>query len=515
MTGPCTVTLTFENRTDKTFYSGTGGGLALSPANVTIAPGKTVTLKASGPIEVKGSLLLHLGSSSAKTCFQIDFDVLQPIASAGHRLPSLTIAAPAGYALGPQRSHVDFFAIDAVFTIYDGVALSSDSAVTVVDLTDDPMARAGAVPHLFADFVNAMFDPTLRSAASIGALVAAATKTITNTWKSSEAPPVFYADFTGGQLPAIVAMWATYWLKGGKGSCPPTDAVLIDQIKAFIGTATPPDLWIPRLSVHAEGPPAVLNLKGYDKIGFYKGSAGKDGKPQWSESTVTRFLTLLASGAHMVSICAADDLSAVGKDYDPAGDFYAGFAQATIERGNELGNSHYVGSPGLNVSGWYFLDIDGEDMPATIAAVPGGGSQDAGLLDAFMTSATVTDAGGALAPGLYNAFFQLEGWQQQGLTGGRRHMADYDSYKAVLWNIATFGASPYSEKRGTTVFLAPQGWTPEVTQVTCMMPYVGAYAVRSGPKDSDVAAQGWLNTDLVRIDTGSARKLNARYILDA
>ena len=66
--------------------------------------------------------------------------------------------------------------------------------------------------------------------------------------------------------------------------------------------------------------------------------------------------------------------------------------------------------------------------------------------------------------------------------------ADFDTHKATLWNISTYGASIYSEKRGTTIFLAPPGWNPQLRPGgTIMMNYVGA-----DPR------QAWLNTALVR-----------------
>lgn len=95
-----------------------------------------------------------------------------------------------------------------------------------------------------------------------------------------------------------------------------------------------------------------------------------------------------------------------------------------------------------------------------------------------------------------NTYFQLEGWPAIGLTGGKRHMADYAVHDSTKWNISTYGASIYSEKRGLTVFLAPPSWDPNKILVernargsnpTIMVPYVGA-----GTR------QGWLDTNLIR-----------------
>ena len=103
--------------------------------------------------------------------------------------------------------------------------------------------------------------------------------------------------------------------------------------------------------------------------------------------------------------------------------------------------------------------------------------------------------------GTYNTFIQLEGWQ----AGGSRHNADYATYQQTLWNISTYGASAYSEKRATSIFLAPAGWTPQVYQTTRMMPYVGAYAQSNG------SPQGWLNPSLVTIPA-DAPALPSRYV---
>ncbi|CAE6703322.1 hypothetical protein R75461_06292 [Paraburkholderia nemoris] len=78
-------------------------------------------------------------------------------------------------------------------------------------------------------------------------------------------------------------------------------------------------------------------------------------------------------------------------------------------------------------------------------------------------------------------------------------------YQQTLWNISTYGASAYSEKRATSIFLAPAGWTPQVYQTTLMMPYVGAYANSNG------TPQSWLNTSLVTIPPG-APPLPSRYV---
>jgi hypothetical protein len=238
----------------------------------------------------------------------------------------------------------------------------------------------------------------------------------------------------------------------------------------------------------------------------------------WSEATVERFLTLLVSGAHFVQICAREDMKTIGKYYKASRDLYVAFKGAALRRGNDLGNSHYVdqtktiaGVPlHINTSGWYFLDINGQTMPDTVDAAPDKEGLAPGLLNAFLVGVTNLEDLGRVQSGEYNAFFQHEGWQAEG-TGGYRHMLDFDASNALRWNISTFGASPYSEKRGTSVFLAPREWEPMVTKVTRMMPYFGAYAMHSGWFGK--VPQPWLDTALVKIDEDTANALDGDYVM--
>jgi hypothetical protein len=152
----------------------------------------------------------------------------------------------------------------------------------------------------------------------------------------------------------------------------------------------------------------------------------------------------------------------------------------------DIGNSHYASL--VNTTGRYYLSVGGDFAP-----------EQCGLILSFLYGRTVNNL--LAGAGAYNTFIQLEGWP----AGGDRHNADYATYQQMLWNISTYGASAYSEKRATSIFLAPPGWTPQVYQTTRMMPYVGAYAQSNG------SPQGWLNTALVTIPA-SAPPLPARYV---
>jgi hypothetical protein len=474
------VNLTLVNATSKTLYPGNPMWLSSPPTS--IAPGKSAIVTVIPPIgsqAFKATLSLYTESSRSGIPFKIEAVFVASLPTAVHT------SAPDNFVFG---HHVNTTVNDqeVIATAYPGLTVDKDAHGYAIDLTTKPMQYADTYPYVFADFVNAMFDPKVRSAA----VIAQAGKAITNHWDSDDAPPVFYADFTGGQFSRIVGMFKDYWLNSGPAACPGPDQVLISTIRTFIQQQKP-SLWLPVINIRSAGPPQVFNLKGYVRLGFYK----SDGKT-WSDSTVERFLTLIASGAHVVQVCASQDMTNIGKTYSAAADFFDYFVKAPIVRGNDLGSSHYVDG-GVNNAGWYFLDVDGEMMPAKVLANPGGSAMNTGLLDAFMVSGTVVDGDGGVTQGKYNSFFQSEGWQQQGLTGGDRHMNDKGASDATAWNIGTLGASPYSEKRGTTVFLAPDGWKPEVTTVTRMMPYVGAYAKKDG---DGYKPQPWLKTELVHAD---------------
>ena len=375
----------------------------------------------------------------------------------------------------------------------------------ILSLGTDPMATAANAPMVFRDFVEQMFLPWIRSTGTISNLISTACGTIKDTALDASAlPVVHYADFTGGQIAKLVDMWAAYWLND-KAPCPAPDARLIQVFQRFLGLNSPPVLWLPQIDfisfmdpeskLEADSGPAQFKLNGYSAIYFSK--LDTDGKTHiWDETGVRAFLTLLASGAHMVSVSASKDNSGTyAADYD----FYYHFkCNGDISYHEDQGSSHYAPSPGFNTSGSYYISITSDETPQKIVYDPAEPATWLGALVAFMTGKThqTADTG----TGEYNGFMQLEGWQAHGreeggsyLNGGDRHHGDYVCYNDTLWNISTFGCSPYSEKRATSVFLAPSGWTPQPTQITRMMPYDGAYQTDDGQ------AQHWLSTWLVDI----------------
>ena len=406
--------------------------------------------------------------------------------------------------------------ITANISLYDAQAQSRSGAY-VLSLGANPMSTAANSPMVFSDFVEQMFLPWIRSADQISTLISAACGNIDDTTRAASAPPVVhYVDFTGGQIATLVDMWTAYWLDA-KAPCPAPDARLIQVFQRFLGVDSPPTLWLPQIAfisfmdpdkqTKADSGPAKFKLTGYSSISFSKLDVD-DKTHVWNEAGVRAFLMLLASGAHMVSVSASKDN---GGKYASGYDFYDSFkSNDDISYHEDQGSSHYAPSAGFNTSGSYYISITSDETPQKIVYDPGEPATWLGTLVAFMTGKTHQKAD--TGTGDYNGFMQLEGWQAHGggqggsyFNGGDRHHGDYVCYNDTLWNISTFGCSPYSEKRATSVFLGPPGWTPEVTQITCMMPYDGAY------QTDDYTAQHWLSTYLVEIPSDAAAYDSKKY----
>ncbi|HEY7770716.1 hypothetical protein [Longimicrobium sp.] len=375
--------------------------------------------------------------------------------------------ASAGFVWGTDQSTYSGHDVVATLNLYQGVRANDDGGYAApLLLLDQEQPEDNC-----QDFVNSLFGPGMRSAA----VVEEAFNTVPT---GGYVPP---ADFSGGQVPGFVEVWARHWLGGDSSQCPAQDAALLDLLATHVSAgsgAGPLTLWVPQIARQGSATPPTYLLSGYRGFSF-RGAGGS-----WDSGTVQAFLSLLAGGAHFVSVCATADLPA-GVSATPLDTV---LADSGLPTSRDIGSSHYTSA--VNITGTYYLSI-GEDF------APAG----CGLLLAFLVGRTVNNP--LAQAGAYNAFFQLEGWQSR--LGSHRHNADYDTHKATLWNISTFGATPYSEKRATTVFLAPAGWTPQVYQTTRMMPYVGAYA--TSPTDP----QPWLQTSAVALPP-DAPPLPARFI---
>lgn len=190
-------------------------------------------------------------------------------------------------------------------------------------------------------------------------------------------------------------------------------------------------------------------------------SSGRASKGSYPHDTVTVFLRMLYYGAHMVVISSPDDTNTSVQS------FYDRFRNHSgLDESWDKFNSHYTNTG--NTSGYYYLSINSDSVPSSNPLIP-----------SFLVGKT-SDFNN------YNTFIQLEGWQNHFPYIGGWHAADYDAHENTLWNYSTFGACAYSEKRCTTVFLAPADFNLTQDSSTHMPLYVGA-----GSK------QGWMNTDLL------------------
>ncbi len=189
------------------------------------------------------------------------------------------------------------------------------------------------------------------------------------------------------------------------------------------------------------------------------------------------FLSLFLAGAHIVVLHNEKDLG-IGN----VSDFYDEFAtSSTLERfrmsftnpwfGNPepegevvtdkttaFGHSHYTGSVALKTA--YGYPIITEDKAPVRCPI---------------VSSLLVDTTDRKSNKDYNTFFQLEGWPGVSMGGAAgRHAADFELHQATKWNISTYGLCPYSEKRGTTIFLAPDNWKARVSPGWTMPSYAGA-----------------------------------------
>lgn len=427
-----------------------GGGASV------LAPAAQGSVAARNNGSCAGSFNLRNG---AEVCFEVKYD--HP---SGPGATTATVKPAAGYLAGANAETFPGHHSLARINLYRGVKNGNGAWVVPLELLDNPDRNNSQ------DFVNSLYASGVRDASVIHTAYG-------DTDAATGLAPL--ADFTGGQLPRIADLWKTHWLNSsGNSPLPPDDAKILDLLRSYIDTAAssgPLTLWVPQLRYLAGTEPAAYGLLGYRAFPMRDGSV-------WNGESVTAFLRLLAAGAHLVAICATRDLPA-GVTVQP---FDRVLANSGLPTRGHPGNSHYAGV--VNTTGRYYLTAHADFAP-----------EDCGLLLALVTGRTVNNT--LIGPGAYNSFIQLEGWQAI----SKRHDADYGSHEKTLWNISTFGASAYSEKRATSVFLAPAGWTPRPYQTTCMMPYLGAYAVSASQ------AQDWLRRDLVSVPA-DAPALPPQYI---
>ncbi len=225
----------------------------------------------------------------------------------------------------------------------------------------------------------------------------------------------------------------------------------------------------------AGGTAPVYRLKGYTQSPLFltdvEIGAPKSDDAQGKFGNINAFLKKFATGAHFVVISSPLDYQP-RQGEEQVEPFWCLFQRASYCRRRDAGvlneysataymHSHYSGVKGLTNAG------TGYAYPNTVGGIGG----PIGLLtDAFYADSApnpcpfvcslLVDTTAHSEP---NSFFQLEGWPgiaTRGFGAKGRHGQDFAVHQATKWNIATYGASPYSEKRGTTIFLAPGDWKP-------------------------------------------------------
>lgn len=308
-------------------------------------------------------------------------------------------------------------------------------------------------------FVDSLFSPDVRTLDAINPALRSGATTATFT----------------SQLPMITAVWLAAW-QASQGdpynaqdlkNCPTSDHALMQFLATYF-RANPLTMFLPKIQLEGflpKGEMPIYQLSGYTGQALFDGG-------EWDYPNVEQFLELLLVGAHFVVIHAAKDLPP-GDWVAPFYELFTGSSQLKPYRRHDPGNSHYTST--TNVCGYYVPDVRHDKAPTPCP-----------FALAFLACPTVSAVG--CSPKVYNTFLQLEGWEAT----HSRHNADYKTiYQPTLWNVSTYGACAYSEKRATAIFLAPADWNPQISPQTFMPPYVGAET-----------PQKWLNKKTVVLPPG-------------
>ena len=327
----------------------------------------------------------------------------------------------------------------------------------------DAASVSSLINNLFANGVGAIRNPATMQAGILAAAVAPAV---------AMGPPVGAEGYwlidvaTQG---VILDLWEDIWMAnaaiGGAFVNPrlgtPTAGLVIQSDIDLIAAlaryvqGNNMSLFVPDIvnAGLANGIP-VNTIQGYD-------SRVLDATLVANTPRIRHLLMLLATGAHIVVLTDPDD---VGPNVIPP--FWEQFQDDADVKGVPLRvagpldtyagtaymHSHYSGAGGLTNIGAAYA------YPNTVT------STGTPTLCPFVCSLLA----GCTSHNNENTFFQLEGWPGTlitcfGLFGA--HSQDFAAHNATKWNISTYGASPYSEKRGTTVFLAPAAWVPQCETV--------------------------------------------------
>jgi hypothetical protein len=261
---------------------------------------------------------------------------------------------------------------------------------------------------------------------------------------------------------------------------------------------------VPKLTLKRKGPPAQYQLDSYTRVALCE-----DGK--FNRNYLADFVHLFLAGAHFVVLRGGRNL-----------DFYADFGKQFYSwtgkwtgavAGAAVGHSHY-GNAITNLRSAYAypnrwsnlgLSADNRWPLVPIVIVDATANKSARRYETFFQmEGWSTSILGSLATrkvpllGLNLARYAFAAWLVPSLAlpyaavatvldlavldwpasrvakGGVRHGVDFDTHNLSKWNISTYGASVYSEKRGTTVFLHDSETVPARSGTKVMFDYAGA-----------------------------------------
>jgi hypothetical protein len=342
------------------------------------------------------------------------------------------------------------------------------------------------------EFIDSLFDHDVRSAQNVKDAAA------------NGATTVSFVDDRSRKI--ILESWLAAW-KSVTGVDPhnrdtsydkyiiQADRDLIQWLTGYIYTTSMrlcrPKLTLSSLSTGVAGVPFYENA-GYEVLPFVEnddwsyGSFADNGEPHWN-GTVSTFLWLLFHGAHFVIIDNPDD-GALPNTKSLAASFDKHIPSAM--RSHCPGNSHYptdlwFKKVGSLTTDEYYLDVDDDYETG----------------EGFILALLIGDT----SAGASNSFMQLEGWQAQGeggLTGGPRHTFDLETHEATFWNISTYGACAYSEKRSTPCFFTQdqQTFSLDLDRTTHMPLYDGAGSLQEHWMKPGYVTGGAVSEVLARVD---------------
>ena len=386
------------------------------------------------------------------------------------------------------------YAGDAVYNYPSGPAQPYQIVGYTAPLSSTPYSENNA-----RDVVNSMFQTAIRTPDTIHVML-----------DQANAVPYQPADYSGAQL-SLLAPNVPLGSANPKGQLTQTilnlwpgvvttptttspDYAFVQFLANFVvpspaNASTPPlVMWVPKFQYVSSVTSGDTTGPKYELLGYQSYPLAGTNGARFNMDNVKQFLQLLMGGAHFVNIQADRDFAKCTPTTNTGRNLYNAFKAAFPDNGTMsgshscVGNSHYTNT--INTSGWYYGNQMGEWA-----------ASGCGLLLSLLVAKT--------ADNQYDTFMQLEGWPADNdwvfgdgsIEGGARHGEDYNAYKKSFWNISTFGATPYSEKRATTIFLAPAPWTPAINSTTYMMTYVGAETL-----------QGWLQTAFVSVPSGTPAK---------